>query len=510
LEGAGLSDLQRAFEQLSPGECQLLLSEIDAELGNRRLEFYRPNAKQAEFHRLGKIYRQRLLVAGSQCGKTMSAGAETAMHVTGRYPNWWEGKVFDKATVGWVAGVTNDALRDGVQRMLFGRTDKTMRGFGTGMIPADAMTEKPSWKVGSNSVIDTMVVRHGGGGDIQAGHSIITQKAYEQGRKKFQADTLHWGWADEEPPFDIYQEMLTRTNATQGPMFTTFTPLMGYTETVSMFLKSPSPDMTHVRMTIMDTTHYSEEEKRSIIASYPAHEREARTLGKPSVGEGRIFPIAREQIAVEPFVIPSHWVHILGMDIGGDHPTAFAWLVWDRDTDTLYLIATYRQGKKPDGTMTSVAEHAQAIKRWGGVDAYGKQWIPVAWPHDGSQIADRSGQNNGTYAQLYTEAGLNMLPHLARFDDLPNGDPGGHGLEAGVSELNDRMLSGRFKVFSHLGDFWEEFEMFHRVNGRIIDKMDDVLSATRYGMMMKRYAAQRPRPKGNRQINPGSGDWRTA
>ena len=495
---------------LRPGDAQLLLAEIEAELGRRRLDFYVPSAKQAQFHKLGRTKRQRLLIAGNQLGKTLSAGAETAMHMTGRYPNWWEGNVFDKATVGWVAGVTNDALRDGVQRMLFGRTDKELRGFGTGMIPADALTEKPSWRIGVNDVIDTAVVRHGGGGDIQAGHSLVTQKTYEQGRKKFQADTLDWVWLDEEPPHDIYQESLTRTNATLGPIYTTFTPLMGYTEVVGMFLKTPSPDMAHVRMTIMDVDHYSEEQKRAIISSYPAHEREARTLGKPAVGQGRIFPLAFEQIACEPFPIPSHWVNILGMDIGGDHPTAFVWLAWDRDTDTLYVVATYRQGKDADGKLTSISTHARSVKHWGGTDSRGHQWIPVAWPHDGSQVADRSGKNNQTYADLYAAEGLNMLPHLARYPDNPDGTVGGHGLEAGVSELYDRMLSGRFKVFKHLTDFREEFEMYHRKDGVIVDAFDDILSATRYATMMRRYATEKPRETRKTYDRAPSGNWRTA
>lgn len=45
-------------------------------------------------------------------------------------------------------------------------------------------------------------------------------------------------WFDEEPPPDIYSEGLTRTNATGGITMITFTPLLGMSEVVLMFLTS--------------------------------------------------------------------------------------------------------------------------------------------------------------------------------------------------------------------------------------------------------------------------------
>ncbi|HVJ57426.1 MAG TPA: hypothetical protein VM574_06295, partial [Terrimicrobiaceae bacterium] len=49
-------------------------------------------------------------------------------------------------------------------------------------------------------------------------------------------------WFDEEPPADIFTEGLTRTNVNQGPVWVTFTPLLGMSETVRRFLLEPSPD----------------------------------------------------------------------------------------------------------------------------------------------------------------------------------------------------------------------------------------------------------------------------
>ncbi len=81
-----------------------LLHEIRAQikerLSNVRLEFYRPYAKQALFHSEGTRYRERLLRAGNQTGKTTCAAAEVAYHLTGKYPDWWRGRRWDRPTFG--------------------------------------------------------------------------------------------------------------------------------------------------------------------------------------------------------------------------------------------------------------------------------------------------------------------------------------------------------------------------------------------------------------------------
>jgi hypothetical protein len=57
-----------------------------------------------------------------------------------------------------------------------------------------------------------------------------------------------------------------------------------------------------------------------------------------------------------------------------------------------------------------------------------------------------------------------------------------------VTDMLDRMMTGRWKVFSHLNDWFEEFRMYHRKDGKIVKLMDDILSASRYALMMIRFA----------------------
>lgn len=452
-----------------------LLQEKSRRKANNKLRDYRPYSKQAEFHANGALFRERLLMAGNQLGKTWSAGFETAMHLTGRYPDNWQGRVFDKAVAGWAAGVTSEVTRDSVQRVLCGR----INAIGTGAIPKDAIKEK-SMKRGVADAIDTMVIRWGGGGDVQAGESLLGFKSYDQGREKFQAETLDFVWLDEEPDADIYSESLTRTNATGGMVYMTFTPLKGMSEVVKRFLIDKMPGTHVTTMTIDDAEHYTPEQRAAIIASYPAHEREARTKGIPTLGSGRIFPVAEETIKVDPFEIPRHWVQICGIDFGWDHPSAAVRIAWDRDNDIIYVTSGHRQ-KEQTPIM-----FAATVKPWG-------DWLPWAWPHDGLQHDKGSGK---PLRDQYAAQGLNMLKDKATHPPEPGEEEGtgGNGVEAGLLDMLDRMQSGRLKVFSNLNDWFEEFRLYHREDGKVVKIDDDLMSATRYAIMMKRFATVKPAP----------------
>jgi hypothetical protein len=223
-------------------------------------------------------------------------------------------------------------------------------------------------------------------------------------------------------------------------------------------------------MTIDDAEHYTAEQRAEIVASYPAHEREARARGIPVLGSGRIFPVPEEAITVEPFAIPSHWVQINALDFGYDHPFGAVNLAWDRDADVVYVCKEYRERAATPHT------HAASVKPWG-------DWIPCAWPHDGLQHDKGSGEE---LAEQYRKHGLKMLTEHATWPD------GGNGVEAGITQMLERMQTGRWKVFSTCGAWFGEFRLYHRDDGKIVKLQDDVMSASRYGLMMLRFAITKP------------------
>jgi hypothetical protein len=232
------------------------------------------------------------------------------------------------------------------------------------------------------------------------------------------------------------------------------------------------------RMSLDDAAHYTPEQREAIIAAYPEHERDARTKGIPALGSGLVFPIRDELITCDPLAIPKHWARIIGLDFGWDHPFAAVSLAHDRDADALYVTHAYREAR------STPIIHAAAIKPWG-------TWIPCAWPHDGLQHDKGSGQ--GLAAQ-YRQQGLKLLEDYAQFED------GGSGVEAGVIEMLDRMQTGRLKVFCNLSDWFAEKRHYHRKDGKIVKERDDLLSATRYALMMLRFADTEPRPRRPRPV----------
>lgn len=386
---------------------------------------------------------------------------------------------------GWALGESMESTRDTLQRLVLGRPTE----WGTGTIPQALIIDIKRAQGVADSV-DCVFVRH-----VSGGISRLYFKSYEKGRSKLQGETLDFAALDEEPPLDIYTEVLTRTNATRGIVWITFTPLLGMSEVVRMFLQNATQDRSDTNMTIDDVGHYSKEDRDRIIASYPEHEREARAKGIPILGSGRVWPIAESAITVDPFIIPSHWPIICGVDFGIDHPSAGAWLAWDRDTDTTYLYDTYRVSNE------TPVEIAPRILQRG-------QWVPVSWPADGLQ---RSKGDGIQLADQYRANGVNMLHEYAQLPET--GDEVGKktsrvSVEAGVMAMYDDMKKGKFKVFAGLEDWFSEFRLYHRKDGQIVKLQDDLLSATRYAYVMKRYACVPPDPHKMALDPRRNHDWR--
>jgi len=427
----------------------------------RKIEFFTPYAKQVEFFELGATKRERLLMAGNQLGKTEAGAVEMVYHLTGLYPKDWKGRRWARPVKAWACGEGSTLVRDTQQKKLCGEPG-VENALGTGYIPKHLFVDTPSLARGVTDAYDTIQVRH-----VSGGVSVLKFKSYEQGRKKFQGDTVDVVWLDEEPDMEIYTEAITRTNATGGMVYMTFTPLMGMSSVVMRFLNEESPDRASVTMTIEDALHISPEERAKIIASYPAHERDARTKGTPMLGSGRIFQYSDDAVS-EPMIedVPRSWVKLWGVDFGIDHPFAAVLILWDKDNDVIHVHNTLRiADQKP-------LQHAAAMKITG-------RSVKVAWPQDGNQ------RDKGSLDQLaaqYRGHGLAMLPHHATWPD------GSVSTEAGIFEMDERFATGRLKVASHLSDFFEEFRLYHRKDGLIVKLKDDILSALRVAIMMKRFA----------------------
>lgn len=440
-----------------------LLTELQGRKKFWRLNDFSPYGWQKDFITASSNCAQLLAMTGNRCGKTYTGAYIMACHLTGLYPDWWEGRRYDRPVEAWAAGISTDTTRDILQSELLGSW-KNPEAFGTGAIPKELILNTVR-REGKPGCVQAVLVRH-----ISGGTSALTFKSYEMDQDKFMGTAIDIVWLDEECPKDIFTQCVTRTATTGGIVYLTFTPEHGLTELVKDFMYELKPGQFMIQASWDDAPHLSEEIKEQLMAVYSPAERKMRVSGQPSIGSGVVFPITEDRITCAPFEIPDHWFRAIGIDLGFDHPNAIACVAWDPDTDKYYL---YDERAERGETL---GMHADAIRAKGG------HKIPVIVPHDAFK---HDGATSGKkFVSLLEEFGLNIVMQPFSNPPTPEGKPGGNSVEYGVNWMYTKMDQGSFKVFSTCTKFLQETKLYHRKDGKINDRNDDMISATRYALLM--------------------------
>ncbi len=506
-EGIALATKIAADPNATPAQLEAALKVIRLHttlLSTSKLENFKPYKKQLEFFEMGSHKRERLYQAGNQFyGKTTAGAVETAYHLTGLYPEWWKGFRFTRPVKGWAVGESGTWTRDQAQSRLCG--DHTVAhnvdapAWGTGFIPRDCLLGR-TLAHGVQNGFDTISVRHVSGGTSYCGF-----RSYEQGRAKVQGASLDFVWPDEEPPLDIYGELLARIAFTRGIIWTTFTPLNGFGRVAPRFWQDDSVEAKRdrgvVKAGIRDIEGQTEEYVASVIAGYEPHERESRINGDILMGEGAVWEhVSKDMITIPAgklSEIPLHWRKLWAIDFGIGHPFAAVLLAHDPDTDIIYVLHEIR-------VKDALPLHHVTMMRAVAADP------PVSWPHDGTHREKSNGEELFKfYKARGTQPGLNMRNTHAT---LPTG---GYSTEAGVMDMLARMRDGRLLVWDTCSRWFEEFSSYHRKNGLIVRLNDDLMSATRIGVIDIRHAkacplggsmaANRNRPTSAEVTNPFTG-----
>lgn len=441
-----MRDLSQLAKMLDPRqvEAELLrrnspLFALFPDAGPLRRELYR---KHEEFFWAGAEYKERLFMAANRVGKTVAGAYETACHLTGRYPAWWEGKRFDRPNDGWACGANSQTTRDVVQAALLGKSA------GQGMIPLEDVLHTTAGR-GITGSVETVLVKH-----ISGKTSRLGFKTYEQGRRAFEGEAKDFVWCDEEPPMDVYTEMLYRLLTTKGLAFTTFTPLMGRSEVVNSFLDITDEQRRQFSKYLVQAgwdhvPHLDEQEKQRLLATTPAYQVLARTQGEPTLGKGAIYPFFEDDIAIEPFAIPAIWPRAYGLDVGWER-TACIWGAKDPATTVIYLYDEYyEQG----GPHNAPRNHSAAIRSRG-------DWIPG--------VVDPAS----AYHQLQPFDNLGL--------DLTHAE---NNIEQGILAVFELLATGRLKVFRSCTNWFNEFRKYQRTESfpnKPLKRDDHLMDATRY------------------------------
>ena len=395
-----------------------------------RLDYFKPYPWQKKFYKAGNQNKQRLLMAANRVGKTASMAVEVAYHLTGNYPDWWNGIRFKKPTSIWCLGVSGEQLRDVLVKELFGAYLGDGKFDGNGLIRQDQVYQVTP-AMGTPRLTRDVAVRHATGNT-----SLVSFKSYTQGQHVLMGSSQDFIWIDEEPVDPtIYPQCLTRTatgNGGEGGYVTmTFTPENGVTELVAQFMDNRQAGQHLANATWEDAKHLNKETKEQLLAAIPEYQREMRSKGIPVLGEGMVFPISEEVVKCDPFEIPGHYKKLSAIDFGITHPTCGL------------------DGLQPGHRYDLCVRHLQERGRDTGGTRIGHQvtgkTIPMIYPHDGDSTEKGSGK---TLAEMYIESGVLMVGKFTNPD-------GTNYVEPGLMEMLERFRTGRLQVFSNLSPWFE-------------------------------------------------------
>jgi len=222
----------------------------------------------------------------------------------------------------------------------------------------------------------------------------------------------------------------------------------------------------------------SVEEREDLFKDMLPHERVARQTGRPSLGAGAIYPVAEEQLLIDPFPIPDWYEQAYALDPGWNY-TAAMLLVRNPDTDQYYATAEfYGQQDKP-------IEHVQGIKAM------------LPWPKlvgcidpAGDNV---SSQRDGTkLKQEYEDLGLEL-------------QKANNAVHAGLRRVLVLMQGGQLKIFRTLVYTLKELRLYRRdVKGKIVKQNDHLMDCMRYGLNTDQ--AFQPRPI-HKSRSRARGEW---
>ena len=150
------------------------------------------------------------------------------MHVTGRYPEWWEGHRFKKPILAWAVGNTSDSTRKVLQKELLGTSNAKMREeVGTGSIPKKDIDFGKGLITDGERIKSVKVKYYNSKGEWTGQYSSVEFYSVGQGQGSMMGANVDLAWSDEFAEHDaaeVHNQLVTRTGTTKGLVVVTATP----------------------------------------------------------------------------------------------------------------------------------------------------------------------------------------------------------------------------------------------------------------------------------------------
>jgi phage terminase large subunit-like protein len=407
---------------------------------------------------------------------TIASTYEAAMHLTGRYPKWWKGKVFDQPIICMVSGESWEQVAKALQSKLLG-VDDIKQGYkiGTGSIPRDAIDEKSIRTDGANVL--AVEIRHTSGGKSKLYFSNYTQQV-----RHLQGFELDLVVLDEQPPDETFSELVTRTAARNGQLICSFTPLKGMSGLVRRFWDEIK-GYTHVRVTWDDVPYenewgekfFSKEEREQLSRDYMPWERECRINGIPLVGKGVVFPMLKWPTYKSTDVDLKNndsLERLISFDLGiKNDPTVISFLFRDPVEEIIWL---HRQITVPTGETPDEYVHYLMDRETKGV--------PIALPHDATQAGRYTLTEQSVREVFEDNYGLNCIPGAILNPANDQGKVTNH-KSYGINIIRLGMERGSFRINEACTEFLDEARNYAiDEQGRFIGK-DDHIDSARMGIL---------------------------
>ena len=470
-------DALRRLDARTLTELEGYATAVVEDMEYNQLKYFRPFPHQLKFFATGLTASRRGLIAANRTGKTVATCYELAYHLTGEYPAWWAGRKWNKPISAFVTGESWDQVARVLQEELVGTSDsKIQHAIGTGAIPRKNIVLDTMRNDGAN--VMSLEIRHRSGQRSRLLFGNYTQEV--RNMQGFKMDIVVF---DEQPPDDMFSELVTRTATTQGQILCSFTPLKGTNGLVARFLARES-GYEYLQVGWDDLPEYSpwgepfllQETRKQMLIDFMPHEREARTKGRPIMGKGAIFPIRdwpTYATGEYKFSDMPELERVIALDLGlVNDSTVISLMYWHPYTREAWLDVQITVNGVDEANPTSYVQHLMRPEVYGA---------PIVLPADaGTQ--GRYTMSALSLREFFEGYNLNVYPHAIMNPKDSEGRVTNN-KAFGINQMRQMLEAGTLHINSRCHKFLTEAQNYYvDEKGRYSDP-DDHIDSARYAIL---------------------------